>query len=58
MKAECSQSDLVLVDPLVSILGEQFVDAKPTVDETIDEGGGEVSLGGVNLAGCTEPCTQ
>lgn len=40
---------LVLVEPLVSVLREQFVLSERSVDETVDERGGEVHASGVHL---------
>jgi hypothetical protein len=34
-----------LVDPLVSVFGEQLVGAKAAVDPAVDKGGGQVLLG-------------
>lgn len=41
---------LIFVQPLISVLCEQLVCSKGSINKTIDEGGSEILAGRVNLA--------
>lgn len=41
---------LILVEPFVAVLHQKFVLAKGSVDESIDEGGGEILTGRIDLS--------